>query len=622
MKRTLIFLSVLAATFCLRAQEFKSLRSMSPLQQSANTFNSQTSITPTSSQLWWGYFSDTEAQGLYLGGGIGYGSATTIDAAIFVPANHSFVGKSTIKACRFWLGQDVTKISSDVKFWISKTMPSDVSNSDYVQVIPKSSLNQGVNEVELTTPFAVNNSEIYIGITFSISERAYPIMSNGDDNPFGFYYRCAGEWINFNGYGYGKLALQVLIDGGTYPTNCAEVEDFGQNIVVKGNNASIPVKITNTGKDPITSIAYTITTAGGNTTAEKTLQLSSLSYNSTKTLYIPFTSDNETKKYLKTFTISKVNGVPNTAEDKDGTGYLITIIEKPSVMPVVEEFTGTWCGYCPYGIVGLQEVHETFGDKVALIAAHSGDVMQINAYSSVISKYAGGYPSSSINRETSAYPYNFNNYVSSALSRTTQGKIDLTAMWNDENKNAIQFNTKTTFSYSDDKGQYGIALVLVEDGLTGTTSAWSQSNYLSGGSGDSNMQFWYDSASIVSGIEYNHVAVEGWGVLSGINSSIAPTFQAGTPISFNYVGNISTNTLIQDKTKLKAIALLIDIYNGKIVNAAQTTIQNFNPSGIVNITSNSVDENDSYYTINGRKLYKRPTQKGVYIVNGKKVVIK
>ena len=43
-------------------------------------------------------------------------------------------------------------------------------------------------------------------------------------------------------------------------------------------------------------------------------------------------------------------------------------------------------------------------------------------------------------------------------------------------------------------------------------------------------------------------------------------------------------------------------------------------SGISELTNSQT--NEGAYTINGVKMEKMPTQKGVYIVNGKKVVIK
>ena len=62
-------------------------------------------------------------------------------------------------------------------------------------------------------------------------------------------------------------------------------------------------------------------------------------------LHIPFAADAQTKKYGKTLTITKVNGQPNTSTQNVAKGSLITISEKPVSVPVIEEFTGTWCGW-------------------------------------------------------------------------------------------------------------------------------------------------------------------------------------------------------------------------------------------------------------------------------------
>ena len=47
------------------------------------------------------------------------------------------------------------------------------------------------------------------------------------------------------------------------------------------------------------------------------------------------------------------------------------------------------------------------------------------------------------------------------------------------------------------------------------------------------------------------------------------------------------------------------------------------PTGIRSITPAVSPMSDgSFYTLDGRKLSSKPTQRGIYIVNGKKVVIK
>ena len=534
---------------------------------------SATTITPTSTQMWWGYFSESDATNP-IDGSLGYSSAVTIDAAIYVPENHNFVGGSTIKAIRLWLGTDMSSITGDVKIWIAKTLPSDLSAVDYVQDIPLSSLAAGQNDIELSTPYKVNNAGIYIGYTFAISGRAYPVVCAGEDKPNGFFYHNStnSNWMDYSTVGYGKLALQILIDGGSYPENQAVVESFGQSVVLKGGSISIPIKITNDGKNAIESISYTISTKGGSTTNEATLSFNAMEYGATVTKNISFSADEDIRKYEKTFTITKVNGVENTSSGKSAKGYVITVAEKPAVVPVVEESTATWCGYCPYGMVGMQEAHEAYGDKAALIAVHSSDIMAISGYSPILASVKS-FPSANLNREMGFYPSNVSYYVERAMNRTVQGSIQAVATWKDAGKTSIDINTSTTFVYDDDNGDYGIAYVIVADGLTGTGSDWAQTNYLSGRSLSGGMEFWGNAASEVTGLKYDHVAVAAWGIQSGVSGSVSSTIKTNESQKYAFNADITSASLIQDKSKLKVITLLIDNISGTIVNAAVTTIK-------------------------------------------------
>ncbi|MBN1447177.1 MAG: Omp28-related outer membrane protein [Bacteroidetes bacterium] len=66
---------------------------------------------------------------------------------------------------------------------------------------------------------------------------------------------------------------------------------------------------------------------------------------------------------------------------------------------LVEQYTGTWCPWCPYGTEVLEQVTAAYGNKMHRAAWHYGDPMQITEYS-LIGKYLGvsSYPSASINR--------------------------------------------------------------------------------------------------------------------------------------------------------------------------------------------------------------------------------
>ena len=587
--------------------------------------NSHAEIVLNDNQFWWGYFLEKNASRLPYDGRLGDNQASTIDVAICIPANHPVAGSGTIKAIRFWLGNDISKMG-DVTLWISEDLPYyDASTADYHQVVPKSSLSGQLNEIELTSPYSVDNEEVYVGFSFHISGKSYPIMCYGKDVDNAFFFRYSGEdWMDLYGYGYGRLAMQVLLDGVELNSYDATPKDFGVSYVEKGLTTDIPVEIINNGKEAISSISYTITTSG-NVSEEIPVRISKIDVFDTGTAYISFLADADAKKHNKTLTITKVNGTTNEAKTKTAEGCLITILEKPDVLPVVEEFTGTWCGYCPYGIVGMEKAHEAFGDQVALIAVHKSDAMETNDYSAISTP--SGYPGSRIDRVYEAYPdaSGLKYYLNKILeNRTTVASIKATASWTGIQKSAIKIDTKTKFVYSEDNGQYGIAYVLVEDGMTGTGSGWYQSNYLSGGSGSAEMEFWYNASSSVSGLEFNHVAVAAWGIVNGVDGSVKKSIVEGDVQNYSFTANIANNNLIQDKSKLKVIAMLIDRVAGIIVNASQVSINDYNPSAIddIQITNNEIL---SRHGIDGRQV--SAPRRGINIIrmndgSVKKIIMK
>ena len=580
-------------------------------------------ITPAENQVWWGYFNESDfEEGDYT---IGTGSAMTLMAGIYIPANHAQLGNATIKAVRIYLASSAVSSLSGLKIWISKELPNSASEADVVQQ-NAGTLSAGINDFKLRNPYDVNNEGFYIGYSVK-STTGYFIRCGGSDAPNAFWVgnpEGGMDWTDINGQGLGKLAFQILVEGGDFPSNYATVEDFGQNMVVQGEEASIPIKINNMGLNPIETISYTITTEGGNTTEEKEVSLGSLPLNGSKTVNIPFSSDAEYRKYKKTFTITQVDGNPNTASDNSATGFLITLKEKHKAIPVIEEFTGTWCQWCPRGTVGMEKVHSTYGDQVVQIAVHSSDPMEITAYSSILNAYCDGYPSSIIDRMYASDPSfsELKKVLAVSFERVAPAAIELSAQWESKEQKKVVFNTTTRFSYSDDSGQFGIAFVLVEDGLTGTGSNWAQKNAYSGqGTGD--MAWWGSQGTSVTGIEFNHVAVAGWSVRNGVAGSVNSNIDANTEQKYTYTGSISSNTLIQDKTKLKAVALLIDKTNGRIVNAAQCAIDDFETAiQTPGATSNGVD---ATYDLSGRKL--STPEKGINIIRMtdgtvKKVMIK
>ena len=79
-------------------------------------------ITPGENQVWWGYFNESDFnEADYT---IGTGTAMTLMAGIYIPANHEQLGGATIAGVRVYLSSSAVSSLSNLKIWASKTLPS------------------------------------------------------------------------------------------------------------------------------------------------------------------------------------------------------------------------------------------------------------------------------------------------------------------------------------------------------------------------------------------------------------------------------------------------------------------------------------------------------------------
>ena len=74
----------------------------------------------------------------------------------------------------------------------------------------------------------------------------------------------------------------------------------------------------------------------------------------------------------------------------------------PVHRPLMEEYTGTWCGYCVRGLLGLQKLAELYPDDYVCVSYHNGDPMEI-AYD--FPSPIAGYPSAWVDRGMEVDPY-------------------------------------------------------------------------------------------------------------------------------------------------------------------------------------------------------------------------
>lgn len=302
---------------------------------------------------------------------------------------------------------------------------------------------------------------------------------------------------------------------------------------------------------------------------------------------------------------------------------------------VVEEYTGTWCGNCPRGIVGMKRLGEEFADRAVVIAAHGGDgePMAINAYKDLLS---GSFPDCRIDRngiKTDPYSgsgskgrfhYGIDADFAAALAAPTEAGLELKAQWNDAKQWDVRLTATTTFGINSADAPYRLAFVLLEDGMTGTTSDWAQVNYFSVASGfedsknyaDDDMSYWRDAPAKVAGVAYDHVPVNTLGIASGIASSIAAPITADETQTYSNVITTLNVKVIQDKNRLSAAALLINTETGQVVNAAKAAIMPFDTEGIQTAATAESMKDEAVYDLQGRRVTAL-TKKGLYIRRGR-----
>ncbi len=206
---------------------------------------------------------------------------------------------------------------------------------------------------------------------------------------------------HFNCYDQYYLVIDnILIK--SLQTNDAEIASLTNINDVYGLNSSVTVagEIKNKGSNAITSIQVNWSIDGGplNTYALTGLNIASgASYNFTHN--VPWTSS-PVGTHVLTVSLTNVNNAtdPNLGDNTLSKSILVVNEVFPKVV-VYEEGTGTWCGYCPRGHVGLKDMAHNHNDGSFIgIAVHNGDPMTVAAYNSAISAQISGYPSGLLNR--------------------------------------------------------------------------------------------------------------------------------------------------------------------------------------------------------------------------------
>lgn len=630
MKKFLLSAFAMLLALTAGAQNFTVEKSPNPLgvqTQAFGAFKAPAKANLAANQRLVGYF-DTDDCDNYVGVPKFTGSnkvAIELTADDLAP----YYGKK-IAGVRFNLGQGETSTGVFVQNLTLENGQivdmADVATSDKSVTSAAGAKNTGEwHEVMFDQKVELNSSfqNLFVGFNYKQTSSNYPIGVNSKvDGPFFMYANIPSSqggkgaaWYQFQSGGMG-LAIQLIVEG-DFGQNNVQPLDFGNVMVAKGKTKNVAISFRNLGSK-FTSIDYTIA-LDGKAGAEQHLDFGKdFGVGGTHTVEIPFAADSKIGTSTVTLTITKVNGEKNANATKTATGTLYTVEREFVKRFVVEEGTGTDCGYCPRGHVAMHNMHNLYGDQFIGIALHQRSATDPMYNVSYDLRFTS-FPQCMVNRSNNFWdPYEqMPTVLKASLNEIALAEVTVAGTFAEE-------DTKVNATASVESlvaGDYNLAFMLTADGLTGKTNSWKQQNYFCKGhagnpyksksSMPEDIQFLWDKGS--SYVEtYNDVLISS-SYVNNNNKATLPTLVANGTVSSEYTLKMPTKKTLKEAIKhdqVYVVALLLDKKTGAIVNAGRARVTG--STGIEDVTTGTEATVVARYNVNGVQI--AAPVKGINIV--------
>lgn len=311
------------------------------------------------------------------------------------------------------------------------------------------------------------------------------------------YDKKDGQYYCYDDLGGSGFSPAIWIDTegeGGLKTEDALPYDATKARGVAGSEQSLVASFYNLGTDSIYSVDYTVENAGQSHSGTVRFQKPVKLFDSADFRFnLPL---NAAQGYYNTgkLTITKVNGKDDefTADtDNELMGiHEVALTEAYKRTPVLEEFTSATCGWCPYGIAGLENAVNAVDGKAVPVWAHEdysffmslfygSDPLISDSYRKVVRKYADSFPSILVNREVTNHAYNgIEDVVRAMAAAPCEASLTFTPT---KTADGVQLNTTVNFLVDVPSGWYGLAYAVTEDNIENVAQySYFASNYHNG----------------------------------------------------------------------------------------------------------------------------------------------
>lgn len=335
------------------------------------------------------------------------------------------------------------------------------------------------------------------------------------------------------------------------------------NYYLSGSETIIKGQLYNTSSIPLTSYDISYTVNNGTPVTESFSGLSEIGI-------IDFEFDTKLQlsdvgEYNIKVSLTDPNGGPDANQSNDEAETIISALEyAPKKIILTEEGTGTWCGNCIRGIVGMKQMEELHSDNWIGIAVHNGDPMTVDEYDVALGPYIhNGYPGAFTDRKEYCDPLDIDVVYNALIDVLSPLEVSIENI--SVNGRELSFDVKADFLGTVEGARFNA--VLIENEVTGTGSGWAQTNYYSGGGmgemgGFENLPNPVPAEDMV----YNHVARALLGGWDGTDGSLPTIANGGNSESYTYTVTIEQDW---DIDNIEIIGFVID-KDGSVLNAAKS----------------------------------------------------
>lgn len=532
-------------------------------------------------------------------------------------------------------------LSSALKLENKKNVADIASQS--ATLIPSTDTELASLQTTFATPYTITEAGVYVGYTFTVSvadteDKKTPLAVTYGPSDNGFFIHTSRSYLKWRNRKEALLdgavsCMKVIIEGEFQPHSVG-VASITPLLMEANKDASLKVEFVNHGSEPVATINYTYT-IGSEAPVSATHTFATPlppQYGASAQVNIPVRTSLPSANYPVVVKVTEVNGVANADVTASATGEVSVIDFVPVTRPLVEEYTGTWCGYCPRGYIAMERLNHMYGDRFLGLAFHAGSgggyepMQMVTEFPSSVD----GFPMSVVNRVAKVDPYYGNTNQEhmgitklweQLASQMADADVNVALSWDDATH--LRARAKVRFVKSSTDADYRISFCLTGDNLTGeawkgTSDVWYQSNYFAGESSEAfpgdDWKVFTQGGKVVLDLVYNDVVLK-YDNPKGLPGSLPSAITAGEVIEVEQVFDLSTirnfkgYDIVNDPTSLRVAAIVTQGAAGNYINGHKSPKagpQNggSNPDGIEGVAANTpaTPVAEQWHDLQGRPL--------------------